>query len=123
HDRPDADRPVRGGARADAEDLALVDGVDHALREAALRRRFPGHAGAVDEPGAARPTSASRVPSSPGKKHSIRSSCSVTSCGVPKVVRVEKKRSWRPPHLYTIVTSGAGTLSSSGVRQRGGTPG
>lgn len=36
---------------------------------------------------------ATRVASSAGKKHSMRSSCSVTSWGVPKVVIVEKKLS------------------------------
>jgi hypothetical protein len=38
-----------------------------------------------------------RVSSSAGKKHSIRISCSVMSCGVPRRMTVEKKRkSWRP---------------------------
>jgi hypothetical protein len=43
--------------------------------------------------------SAARVASSAGKKLSMRISCRATSCGVPKVVRVENKRSVALFHL------------------------
>jgi hypothetical protein len=43
------------------------------------------------------PTAAPRVASSAGKKHSMRSSCSVTSCGVPNVVMVENTLRRRSP--------------------------
>ncbi len=43
--------------------------------------------------------SAARVASSAGKKLSMRISCRATSCGDPKVVRVEKNRSVESFHL------------------------
>jgi hypothetical protein len=66
---------------------------------------------------------ASSVAASAGKNASTRSSWSVMSCGVPRLVSVEKNRRWRSPLRNSIARNGAVETSRSSVRQRGGTPG
>ena len=57
------------------------------------------------------------VAESAGKKHSMRSSWSVTSWGVPSVVTVEKKSSARSPLRNCTGRTGTGATERSGVRQ------
>ena len=66
---------------------------------------------------------ASSVAASAGKNASTRSSWSVMSCGVPRLVSMEKYRRWRSPLEKSMDRKGAVETSRSRVRQRGGTPG
>jgi len=66
---------------------------------------------------------AAAVASSAGNEHSMRSSSSATSCGVPNVVKVEKYRSSTSPFRKVVVSSGVVGAPSSRVRHRAGTPG
>src|SRR5215510_6324391 len=63
------------------------------------------------------------VDSSTGNVHSMRNSSNVTSCGVPNVVIVEKKRSSTSPFRKKVVSSGVGGIETSRVRQCVGVPG
>src|SRR5205814_7417645 len=55
----------------------------------------------------------SDVCSSDLKKASTRSSCRVMSCGVPRLVSVEKKRRWRSPLAKSMDRNGAVEMSRS----------
>src|SRR5882672_4385990 len=75
----------------------------------------------LQEPNSSRHVAA--VASSAGNEHSMRNSSSVTSCGVPNVVKVEKNRSSTSPFRKVVVSSGVVGTPISRVRHRAGTPG
>jgi hypothetical protein len=61
------------------------------------------------------------VSASAGKKHSMRSSCTVTSCGVPSVAIVVNKRSAVWPFRKCIASTGDGGSSNAGTCDKAGT--
>jgi hypothetical protein len=80
-------------------------------------RALPGSRGAW----AAQSLKTWAVPASAGKKHSMRSSCTVTSCGVPSVAIVVNKRSAVWPFRKCIASTGDGSSSNAGTCDKAGT--
>ena len=119
-------RPARDHASPDRALLRPLQGprarqVGEASGLGRRRRSPPPHrrgdrAGEAEEVAHRRKTP--RVSSSIGKKLSIRSSCSVTSCGVPSVAMVVNSRSAVCPFWKSIGSTGPSPADGVGLRHR-----
>ena len=69
------------------------------------------------------PLNSASLRSSAGKKHSMRTSWSVTSCGVPSVAMVVNTDSVSPPTTQSSVSTGCGRSSKRSRRNDAGTSG